>query len=85
MDARLCGRAHAVERNLIYGIYTQGSQAAIESFINPERMSELRKALQNLSPDRKTLPPYFQLLLTTTVENAVPGKSSLVALRIIPI
>jgi hypothetical protein len=48
-------------------------------------MSELRKALQNLSPDRKTLPPYFQLLPTTTVENAVPGKSSLVALRIIPI
>ena len=28
--------------SLIYGIYTQGSQAAIESFINPERMSELR-------------------------------------------
>ena len=27
---------------LIYRIYTQGSQAAIESFINPERMSELR-------------------------------------------
>jgi hypothetical protein len=70
---------------LIYGIYTQGSQAAIEYLTNPERMSELRKALQNLSPDRKTLPPYFQLLLTTTVENAVPGKSSLVALRIIPI
>ena len=70
---------------LIQGIYTQGSQAAIEYLTNPERMSELRKALQNLSPDRKTLPPYFQLLLTTTVENAVPGKSSLVALRIIPI
>jgi hypothetical protein len=70
---------------LIYGIYTQGSQAAIEYFTNPERMSERRKALQNLSPDRKTLPPYFQLLLTTTVENAVPGKSSVVALRIIPI
>ena len=72
---------------LIQGIYTQGSQAAIEYLTNPERMSELRKALQNLSPDRKTLPPYFQLLLTTTVENAVPGKSSIsiVALRIIPI
>jgi hypothetical protein len=70
---------------LIYGIYTQGSQAAIEYLTNPERMSDRRKALQNLSPDRKTLPPYFQLLLTTTVENALPGKSSLVALRIIPI
>ncbi len=69
---------------LIYGIYTQGSQAAIEYLTNPERMAELRKALLNLSPDHKTVPAYFQLLLTTTVENAVPGKSSLVALRIIP-
>jgi hypothetical protein len=69
---------------LIYGIYTQGSQAAIEYLTNPENMAELRKALLNLAPDHKTVPPYFQLLLTTTVENAVPGKSSLVALRIIP-
>ncbi|MBZ5681889.1 MAG: hypothetical protein LAO24_17465 [Acidobacteriia bacterium] len=68
---------------LIYGIYTQGSQAAIEYLTNPERMAELRKALLDRSPDHKTIPPYFQLLLTTTVENSVPGKSSLVALRII--
>jgi hypothetical protein len=47
-------------------------------------VAELRKALLNLSPDRKTIPPYFQLLLTTAVENAVPGKASLVAVRIIP-
>jgi len=69
---------------LIYGIYTQGSQAAIEYLINPERMAELRKMLLDLAPDHKTIPPYFQVLLTTTVENSVPGKSSLVALRIIP-
>jgi len=69
---------------LIYGIYTQGSQAAIEYLTNPERMAELRQALLNLSSDHKTLPPYFQLLLSTTVENAVPGKSSLVAVRVIP-
>ena len=68
---------------LIYGIYTQGSQAAIEYLINPERMAELRRKLLELSPDHKTIPPYFQLLLTTTVENAVPGKSSLVALRLV--
>ena len=68
---------------LIYGIYTQGSQAAIEYLTNPERMAELRAALLNLSPDHKTIPPFFQLLLTTTVENGVPGKTSLVALRII--
>ena len=68
---------------LIYGIYTQGSQAAIEYLINPERMSELRKALLNLSPDQSTIPPYFQALLTTTVENAVPGNCSLVAVRAI--
>jgi hypothetical protein len=69
---------------LIYGIYTQGSQAAIEYLTNPERMAELRKLLLDLSSDHKTIPPSFQVLLTTTVENAVPGKSSLVALRIIP-
>jgi len=68
---------------LIYGIYTQGSQAAIEYLTNPEQMTELRKELLKRSPDHKTIPPYFQLLLTTTVENSVPGKSSLVALRII--
>jgi len=68
---------------LIYGIYTQGSQAAIAFLTNPERMSELRKALLDLAPDHKTVPPYFQLLLTTTVENSVPGKSSLVAVRVI--
>jgi hypothetical protein len=69
---------------LIYGIYTQGSQAAIEYLTNPERMSELRKDLVDLSPDHATLPLHFQLLLTTTVENSVPGKSSLVAVRVIP-
>ena len=68
---------------LIYGIYTQGSQAAIEYLINPERMTELRKKLLEMSPDHKTIPQYFQLLLTTTVENGVPGKSSLVALRLV--
>ena len=66
---------------LIYGIYTQGSQAAIEYLINPESMAELRKALMRLSADRKTVPPYFQALLTTTVENAVPGTFSLLAVR----
>jgi hypothetical protein len=68
---------------LIYGIYTQGSQAAIEYLINPERMSELQKALLNLSTDHRTVPPYFQALLSTTVENALPGNCSLVAVRAI--
>jgi hypothetical protein len=68
---------------LIYGIYTQGSQAAIEYLTNPERMTELRKSLMDVSPDHKTVAPYFQALLTTTVENAVPGNASLVAVRTI--
>jgi hypothetical protein len=68
---------------LVYGIYTQGSQAAIEYLTNPQSMAELRKALIALSPDHKNAPLYFQALLTTTVENYVPGKSSLVALRVI--
>lgn len=66
---------------LIYGVYTQGSQAAIEYLTNPGRMSDLRKALMNLSPDHNTIPSYFQALLTTSVENAVPGNTTLVAVR----
>jgi hypothetical protein len=66
---------------LIYGIYTQGSQAAIEFLTSPEQMAQLRNALAALSPDHKTIPPYFQVLLTTTVENAVPGDASIVAVR----
>ena len=68
---------------LIYGIYTQGSQAAIEFLTNPERMAELRQTVLAASPDHKVLPPYFQVLLTTTVENAVPGNTSIVAVRTI--
>lgn len=68
---------------LIYGVYTQGSQAAIEYLTNPERMSELRKTLLDISDDHRTVPQYFQAMLTTTVENAVPGNCSLVAVRTI--
>jgi hypothetical protein len=66
---------------LVYGIYTQGSQAAIEYITSAERLPELRKALLASSPNQKTLPPYFEVLLQTTVENSVPGKASLVAVR----
>jgi hypothetical protein len=68
---------------LVYGIYTQGSQAAIEYITNGERLPELRKALMAASPNLKSPPPYFQALLETTVENSVPGKSSLVAVRVV--
>jgi hypothetical protein len=47
-------------------------------------LPELRKALVELSPDKKSPPKYFQALLETTVENYVPGKTSLVAARGIP-
>ncbi len=69
---------------LIYGIYTQGSQAAIEYVTNAEHLQELHKALLGLSPDPKTTPDFFQALLETTVENFVPGTSTLVAVRAIP-
>lgn len=69
---------------LVYGIYTQGSQAAIEYITSPEHMAELHKALLNATTDHKTVPPYFEALLQTTVENYTPGKVSLVAVRIIP-
>ena len=68
---------------LIYGIYTQGSQAAIEFLTSPEKMAQLRNALAALSSDHKSIPPYFQVLLTTTVENSVPGDASIVAVRAI--
>lgn len=66
---------------LIYGIYTQGSQAAVEFLTNPAQMVRLRDTLAALSPDRKTPPKYFQVLLSTVVENAVPGTTSIVAVR----
>jgi hypothetical protein len=70
---------------LIYGIYTQGSQAAIQYVTAPEHLQELRKELLATSPNRPpTTPKYFQALLATTVENYVPGKISLVAVRVIP-
>ena len=68
---------------LVYGIYTQGSQAAIEYITSAEKMPELRKALVAISPDHRTPPLYFQALLETTVENSVPGKVSLVAVRLV--
>lgn len=69
---------------LIYGIYTQGSQAAIEYVTSPERLAELHQALLALSPDHKSIPPYFQALLQAPVENHIPGRASLVSLRVIP-
>ena len=69
---------------LMYGIYTQGSQAAIEYVTNADRLAELRKVLVERSTDRKSTPRYFQVLLSTSVENAVPGKVSLVSTRVIP-
>jgi hypothetical protein len=40
----------------IYGIYTQGSQAAIEYLTSPEHLAELHRALLELSPDHQTPP-----------------------------
>lgn len=58
--------------------------ATTETVSDAERPAELRLALAALSPDRRTVPKFFQVLLTTTVENYVPGKVSLVSARIIP-
>lgn len=68
---------------VLYGIYTQGTQAAIEFVTNPERLRELERALCQRTPDKRP-PKFFQALLTTTVENYVPGKVSLVTTRVIP-
>ncbi len=69
---------------LIYGIYTQGSQAAIEYVTAVEHLAELRRALIAGSSDKKTMPRLFQALIETTVENWVPGKSKLIGVRAVP-
>ncbi len=69
---------------LIYGIFTQGSQAAIEYVTTEEHLAELHRALVQTSADKKTPPPLFQALLETSVENSVPGRSRLVGVRAIP-
>jgi hypothetical protein len=69
---------------LLYGIYTQGSQAALEYVTNPDRLQELQKELLALAVDKKQTPPFFQVLIQTTVENHVPGKVSFVTARLIP-
>jgi hypothetical protein len=69
---------------LLYGIYTQASQAALEYVTNPDRLAELRQHLVALNAPHKQPPRFFQALIQTTVENQVPGKASFVAARLIP-
>jgi hypothetical protein len=69
---------------LLYGLYTQGTEAAAEYVTNADRLAELRKALIAASPDKKTPPAFFEALLSVPVENYVPGAASLVAARITP-
>jgi hypothetical protein len=69
---------------LLFGLYTQGTEAAAEYVTNVERLAELRKALLAASPDKQTAPHFFAALLSVPVENYVPGGASLVAVRIIP-
>jgi len=68
----------------LYGLYTQGTEAAAEYVTNAERLAELRKALIAASPDKKTPPSFFEALISVPVENYVPGGASLVAARITP-
>jgi len=74
---------HTMEERLLllYGLYTQGTEAAAEYVTNADRLAELRKALVAASPDKKTVPPFFEALISVPVENYVPGAASLVAAR----
>ena len=82
----LMGPNHTKQERLLllYGLYTQGTEAAAEYVTNVERLADLRKALLAVSPDKKTLPPFFEALISVPVENYVPGDASLVAVRIMP-
>ncbi|MGO8788610.1 MAG: hypothetical protein ACLQVL_14685 [Terriglobia bacterium] len=82
----LMGPNHTKQERLLllYGLYTQGTEAAAEYVTNVERLAELHKALVAASPDKKTTPPFFEALISVPVENYVPGAASLVAVRITP-
>jgi hypothetical protein len=82
----LMGPNHTKQERLLllYGLYTQGTEAAAEYVTNVERLAELRKALLAVSPDKQITPQFFSALLSVPVENYVPGDASLVAVRIIP-
>jgi hypothetical protein len=68
----------------LYGLYTQGTEAAAEYVTNVDRLAELRKALVAISADKKTPPPFFEALISVPVENYVPGAATLVAARNTP-
>jgi hypothetical protein len=82
----LMGPNHTTQDRLLflYGLYTQGTEAAADYVTNVERLAELHKALLVASPDKKTTPAFFEALLSVPVENYVPGGASLVAVRMIP-
>jgi len=69
---------------LLYGLYTQGTEAAAEYVTNADRLAELRKALVAISADKKTPSPFFEALISVPIENYVPGGASLVAAGNIP-
>jgi hypothetical protein len=69
---------------LMYGLNTQGTEAAAEYVTNGERLMTLRETLRAASPDKKSIPPFFEAVLAVPVENYVPGGASLVAVRVIP-
>jgi len=69
---------------LLYGLYTQGTEAAAEYVTNAERLAELRKALVAISPDKKTPAPFFEALISVPVEDYVPGAATLVAAKNAP-
>jgi hypothetical protein len=87
MDARLCGRAHAVERN-------QGKTRSLDlRDLHPRVSGRYRilhqsgtyERIEEPFPDHKTVLPYFSFCSRPQSRMRVPGKPSLVALRIIPI
>lgn len=69
---------------LLYGLFTQGTEAAVEYVTDADKLAELRKALVAISPDKKTPPPFFEAIISVPVENYVPGAATLVAARNTP-
>lgn len=65
---------------VLAGIYSEGTQAAVEFVTNINYINELNRKLRELGADKKA-PMYFQAILRVGIENSFPTKIDLVTVR----
>lgn len=62
------------------GVYSEGTQAAVEFVTDPDRLAELEQKLKQRNASAM-LPRYFQALLKVRVENSFPTQIMLITVR----